>query len=94
MKSSWKTSLAGVASILTGLLALVHAGQGGTITTSDITVALTAITTGVGLLFARDNNVNSEMVGVAPAQLVAAQAVHDAAAATPPPTPPTTPKTP
>lgn len=86
MKSSWKTSLAGVASILTGLLALIHSAQNNTITTSDITVALTAITTGIGLIFARDNNVSSEQVGATPEQKSAVQAIATAAAA--PATPP------
>jgi predicted Zn-dependent protease len=93
MKSSWKTSLAGVASILTGLLALVHSGQNGTITTADITTALTAITAGVGLIFARDNNVSSEEAGATLQQKAVVQSIADAAQTAPTPSPaPATPK--
>jgi hypothetical protein len=93
MKSSWKTSLAGVASILTGLLTLVHSGQNGTITTADMTTAFTAIIAGVGLIFARDNNVSSEEAGATLQQKAVVQSIADAAQTAPTPSPaPATPK--
>ena len=94
MKSSWKTSLAGVAAILTGLLALVHAGQSGTITADTLTTAIAGFTTGIGLLFARDHDVSSEEAGATPAQKSAVQASADTAASAPAPATPTTPVTP
>lgn len=72
---SWKTSLGGIGMILTGLLALVHAGQGGTITSDTLTVAITSISGGIGLIFARDNSVSSEVAGVTPQQLAAKTAL-------------------
>jgi hypothetical protein len=85
LSGSWKTSLAGIITILGGLLALAKAGQSGTITPTDLTVAATSITTGIGLIFSRDNNVSSEVAGVTPQQLAAKQAL-----ATPSSTPTTT----
>ena len=83
MKSSWRTSLAGVASILTGLIALVHAGQNGTVTADTLTVAGTSIAGGIGLIFARDHSVSSEEAGATPAQKSAVQAIATAASTTP-----------
>jgi hypothetical protein len=97
---SWKTSCGGIAMILTGLAALFHAEQNGTITTDTMTVAATAITGGLGLIFARDNDKSSESQGVTPQQLAAKSVLanpsstptttvitHAPAAPTTPPTP-------
>jgi hypothetical protein len=75
MKSSWKTSLAGVASILGGLLTLIHMAQGGAIDTGAVTAGLTAIASGVGLIFARDHSVSDEEAGTTPGQKTAVQAM-------------------
>lgn len=83
MKSSWRTTLFGIASILGALAALAHAGANGTITQADLTTFLTAVTTGVGLLFARDHSVSSEEAGATPAQKAAVQSIATQAATTP-----------
>jgi len=86
MKSSWKTSLAGLSGILVALGALVHAGSTGTITMTDLTTFITSLTTGIGLLAARDNSVSSEEAGATPAQKAAVSSIATAAV-TPPKTP-------
>lgn len=60
--TSWKTTSAGVLAIVGGLTRLVFAIKAGNITEEAIITAATAILTGVGLMFARDNNVTSEDV--------------------------------
>jgi hypothetical protein len=80
---SWKTSLAGVGTILAGLGALAIAGSKGTITSDTLTVAGAAITTGLGLIFARDNNVSSEEVGATVGQKAAVQSITTAASTVP-----------
>lgn len=52
--TSWKTSLGGIAAILTGIyqLTLGHQAEG-----------IASIMAGWGLLWARDNNVSSEQAG-------------------------------
>lgn len=58
---SWKTTLAGVAAILTAV------GMGvDTYPDIDWAVTGTAIAAGLGLIFARDNGVTSEQAGAKP----------------------------
>lgn len=52
MKFSWKTTLGGIAAILTGVASI--AGNGWQPTTE----AITALIAGLGLLFAKDHNVS------------------------------------
>lgn len=82
---SWKTTLSGIVTILGGLLIIAKAAQAGAINATDMTTFGVAITTGLGLIFARDNSVSSEVAGVTPQQLAAKQAL-----ATPSSTPTTT----
>ena len=58
---SWKTTVSGIASILAGVVLALRAitGEG----EADFAGAIAAITAGVGLLMARDNDQTSESVG-------------------------------
>lgn len=61
--ASWKTTVAGVSAIIAsiaGALNLVF--DGNTITNPDWTSVIAAITAGVGLIMARDNDKSSEDV--------------------------------
>jgi uncharacterized membrane protein HdeD (DUF308 family) len=50
---NWKTTLTGIASIITGIALFVnHPGE--------IEAALAAVTLGFGLIFAKDNNVSGK----------------------------------
>jgi cytochrome c biogenesis factor len=61
---SWKTSLAGVAAILTAVgAALTAAFDSDPATNVDIAVLMASVLAGVGLLMARDNDKSSESVG-------------------------------
>lgn len=57
---SWKTTSAGILAIVGGIVRFYFAVKAGQFTEEAITTSLTAILSGVGLLFARDNNVTSE----------------------------------
>lgn len=61
MKASWKTTLTGVLTILvaggTAVKLLLTGGQ------PDWTSTIAAVTAGLGLISARDNNVTSEQAG-------------------------------
>ena len=59
--NSWKTSLAGIAAILTSLGLLIKGYQ--LHNYEQIGAAITGITTGIGLILARDNDKSSEQVG-------------------------------
>jgi hypothetical protein len=59
---SWKTTLSGVATILGGVAGAIKLYLSGNVGEA-ITVGFTAITTGIGLIAARDNNVSSEQAG-------------------------------
>lgn len=64
MKSSWKTTLAGIAAIMTaGGAALTALTDGNPATEPDYAALIAAVMAGVGLLFARDNGVTSEQAG-------------------------------
>jgi len=61
---SWKTNLTGIAAIVAAVShALTGLANG---TPVDWSVVITGISTGIGLMFARDNKVTSEQVGVTP----------------------------
>lgn len=63
LSGSWKTTGAGISAIL---IALVHVGfciASHNLTETDIVGALAAISSGIGLLSARDNDKSSEQVG-------------------------------
>ena len=79
----------GIGTILGGLGALAIAGSHGTITTDTLTIAGASITTGLGLIFARDNDKSSESQGATPAQQAAVQSIAASAAVVPaaPPAP-------
>ena len=64
IKGSWKTTLAGVGAIITALGAALNAlTDGNPDTTVNLSTTLTAITAGIGLIMARDNDKSSEDVG-------------------------------
>ena len=61
---SWKTTIAGVGTILSAVgLALKAAFDGDPSTTVNIELTATAIMSGIGLIAARDNGVTSEQAG-------------------------------
>lgn len=64
MKGSWKTTGLGVCTIL-GAVGLAGKAvlDGDPSTNIDFPVLITAVMTGFGLIFARDNNVTSEQAG-------------------------------
>lgn len=63
MKSSWKTTSAGILAIAGGIVRFYFAVKTGQITEEALMTSVTAIVSGIGLLFARDNNVSSEQAG-------------------------------
>ena len=64
MKGSWKTTATGVATILVAVGTAVKAlTDGDPATNVNFEVTITAISAGIGLIFARDNNQTSEDVG-------------------------------
>jgi hydrogenase/urease accessory protein HupE len=64
MKTSWKTTTAGVAGIAIAILSVAQATlDGDPLTVPNWEAAIAAVVTGLGLLFARDNNVTSEQAG-------------------------------
>lgn len=61
---SWKTTVTGIIAILTAVGAAVNAIiDGNPATNPDWTITISAVTAGLGLIFARDNKVTSEDVG-------------------------------
>lgn len=62
MKRSWKTTAAGVGSLLTAAGMLIQGlASGGDV---DYKTIIPAVLAGLGLLFARDDNRSSEDVGI------------------------------
>jgi len=62
--TSWKTTVTGIAAILTAVgSALTAIFDNDPATTVDVVVTASAIMAGIGLIFARDNNVSSESAG-------------------------------
>lgn len=61
---SWKTTTAGICTIVSVVAGIIKAIVDGDPTTNpDWGVAIAAVTTAFGLIFARDNNVTSETAG-------------------------------
>lgn len=54
---NWKTTLTGVGTLLTGVTALIHCVVTGDYSATSLGVAITGITTGFGLIFAKDHDV-------------------------------------
>lgn len=66
MKKSWKTTVGGIGAILAAVgAAMQQLFDGNPATNPDWGIVATAIMTGFGLIFARDNNVSSEEAGAA-----------------------------
>lgn len=64
MKGSWKTTTAGIASIVVAIASCVQAHfDGDPATVPNWEVAVAALVAGLGLIFARDNGVSSEQAG-------------------------------
>jgi hypothetical protein len=62
--TSWKTTLAGIAAILTaGGAALTALTDNNPATSPDYAALIAACIAGLGLIFARDNGVTSEAAG-------------------------------
>ncbi len=61
---SWKTTAAGIAAIIAAVaLALSHQFDTDPTTVADWSAVITALTAGVGLVLARDNDRTSEQAG-------------------------------
>lgn len=54
---SWKTTSGGIALIAGAVIGLYFASKNGQLNEASITAAVTSILGGIGLLFAKDNNV-------------------------------------
>ena len=64
MTKSWKTTFTGVATALIAILSAVKfLVDNDPATVPDWTSTIAAVTAGLGLIFARDNNVTSERAG-------------------------------
>jgi hypothetical protein len=64
MKSSWRTTAAGVGAILVAIgAALGAAFDSDPLTNIDVAALTAACMAGLGLMFARDNGVSSESAG-------------------------------
>lgn len=57
--TNWKTSLAGIAAVLTALSAVATQAASGTIDTATIINSITALAAGFGLLAAKDGTTKS-----------------------------------
>jgi hypothetical protein len=76
MKGSYKTSLAGIGTIVAGATAIFHMAQTKTYDSAQLTTAIGLIVAGLTGLFARDNSVSSEEVGATPQQKAAVASIH------------------
>lgn len=64
MKKSWKTTAGGIVAILAPIFSAIKLMTDNDPTTNpDWNAVMAAVAAGVGLLFARDNNVSSEDAG-------------------------------
>jgi len=65
MSASWKTTLCGILTIAASGITLVAIPllDADPLTIPNYTAFIAALTAGIGLLFARDNNVTSAMAG-------------------------------
>lgn len=64
MKGSWRTSVLGIIAVVTALTNAASAlFDNDPATLVDLDTTITAVTAGLGLIFARDNKVSSEDVG-------------------------------
>jgi len=64
MKSSWRTTAAGVGAIMVAIGAALGAAFDSDVATNvDIAALTAAVMAGLGLIFARDNGVSSESAG-------------------------------
>lgn len=61
---SWKTTVSGLAAVFAALAHIADALANNT--SIDWTVTIAGLTSGIGLIFARDNKVSSEQVGAGP----------------------------
>lgn len=57
MSKNWKTTSTGIIAIISGIVGLYFAYKTNNINEASIVGTLTAILTGVGLIFAKDSNV-------------------------------------
>jgi hypothetical protein len=57
MLRNWKTTSAGITAIAGGLIGMFYAIKAKNVTPEILTGAITAILTGIGLIFAKDSNV-------------------------------------
>jgi len=73
---SWKTTSAGILTIIGALSNLGFAIKNRAVDQTTITVTATAVLTGIGLMLARDNNKTSADVGIDTSPV--AQAIRDA----------------
>lgn len=65
MKKSWKTTVSGICAILAAVATAVSATfDNDPSTVANWTEVAAVASVGFGLLFARDNNVSSEQVGI------------------------------
>lgn len=65
---SWKTTSAGILSVISGIVRLVFAFKAGNISEEAITTSTGTILLGLGLIFARDNDKSTEQVQAAKAK--------------------------
>lgn len=64
MTGSWKTTAAGIGAVLVAVGSALNASfDADPATVADWGAVVAAVIAGVGLLFARDNNVSSEAAG-------------------------------
>jgi len=59
---SWKTTSAGLLTIIGGLTKFVFACKAGNVTEDSVMATFVVIVAGLGLIFARDNDKSSEQV--------------------------------